>query len=124
MSIGVNNSSLGGLSNSLFNLKKNTNTVTVGTSWTDILSFTADEDCIYYVHLCIENVSVSIQGRINNSYTVFGANEQIQNTAYGKARYANAIIPLAKGDNLKVQAAVNGSSAINCGIYMVNGKLK
>lgn len=55
---------------------------------------------------------------------VFAANEYIQNTGYGSARSANAIIPLAKGDKLKVQAAVNGSSAINCGIYMVNGKLK
>lgn len=109
--------------NSLANLSMERNTIEIPLSWGTIFSYTATEDCIFYINAIVESTAyVTLQIRLNELY-IAGTNNALPNTAYGFTRNCQAIVPMKKGQILSVQIATT-PNVISAPVSIISGRLK
>lgn len=107
----------------LANLSMERKTIEIALSWMVIFSYTATEDCVYYINAVVESTAyVTLQIRLNELY-IAGTNNALPNTAYGFTRNCQCIVPMKKGQILSVQIATT-PNVISAPVSIISGRLK
>lgn len=98
-------------------------TIEIALSWMVIFSYTATEDCVYYINAAVESTAyVTLQIRLNELH-IAGTNNALPNTAYGFTRNCQCIVPMKKGQILSVQIATT-PNVISAPVTIISGRLK